>query len=115
MRREPTPFERKLWFALRAKRWGAAKFRRQTVIGGYIVDFSCRMPRQLVVEIDGDTHGLQEDCDERRTADLNARGYEVLRFTNADIGENLEGVLQFIEHALAAPLPSLSPEGERVI
>jgi very-short-patch-repair endonuclease len=39
MRREPTPFERKLWLALRAKRWNGAKFRRQVVIGGYIVDF----------------------------------------------------------------------------
>jgi very-short-patch-repair endonuclease len=115
MRREPTPFERKLWLALRAKRWGAAKFRRQTVIGGYIVDFSCRLPRKLVVEVDGDTHGTQQSAyDALRTKELEARGYHVLRFRNQDVGSNLEGVLHTIEKALAAPLPSLSPEGERV-
>jgi very-short-patch-repair endonuclease len=113
MRREPTPFERKLWLAVRAKRWNGAKFRRQMVIGGYIVDLACRLPRKLVVEVDGDTHGSQESYDSRRTADLLAKGYEVLRFTNRDVGENLEGVLLAIENALA-PLPSLSPEGERV-
>ena len=114
MRREPTPFERKLWLALRAKRWNGAKFRRQMVIGSYIVDFSCRLPRKLVVEVDGDTHGLQQQYDEDRTADLISKGYEVLRFTNSDVGDNLDGVLLAIENALAAPLPSLSPEGERV-
>ena len=114
MRREPTPFERKLWLALRAKRWNGAKFRRQMVIGSYIVDFSCRLPRKLVVEVDGDTHGLQQQYDEDRTADLISKGYEMLRFTNSDVGDNLDGVLLAIENALAAPLPSLSPEGERV-
>ena len=114
MRRESTPFERKLWLALRAKRWNGAKFRRQMVIGSYIVDFSCRLPRKLVVEVDGDTHGLQQSYDMRRTADLIARGYEVLRFTNSDVGGNIDGVLLTIEKALAAPLPALSPEGERV-
>jgi very-short-patch-repair endonuclease len=84
------------------------------VIGGYIVDFSCRLPRKLVIEVDGDTHGLQQSYDGRRTANLAARGYEVLRFTNRDVGENLEGVLLAIETALTAPLPSLSPAGERV-
>ncbi len=114
MRGEPTPFEHKLWLAVRAKRWNGAKFRRQVVIGGYIVDFACRLPRKLVVEVDGDSHGFQKSYDTRRTTDLNAKGYEVLRFTNRDVGENLEGVLLAIETALAAPLPSLSPEGERV-
>jgi very-short-patch-repair endonuclease len=84
------------------------------VISGYIVDFSCRLPRKLVVEVDGDTHGAQQAYDEHRTADLIGKGYEVLRFTNRDVGENLEGVLRAIELALEAPLPSLSPEGERV-
>jgi very-short-patch-repair endonuclease len=114
MRRESTPFERKLWLALRAKRWNGAKFRRQTVIGSYIVDFSCRLPRKLVVEVDGDTHAAQLDYDVRRTAELTGKGYQVLRFSNRDVPENIEGVLQSIEQALHAPLPSLSPGGERV-
>jgi very-short-patch-repair endonuclease len=113
MRREPTPFEHKLWLALRAKRWNNAKFRRQMVIGSYIVDFSCRLPCKLVVEVDGDTHAMQRVYDERRTAQLIAKGYQVLRFTNREVGENIEGVLLRIEEVLHAPLPAQDPPGER--
>ena len=121
MRREPTPFERKLWLALRAKRFNGAKFRQQVVIDRYIVDFACRIPRMLVIEVDGDTHAIQSDYDARRTAFLEAHGYEVLRFTNSDVATNLEGVLMTIADALnLSPSPSasfgrslLSLEGER--
>ena len=112
MRRDPTPFEQKLWLALRAKRFERAKFRRQMVIDRYIVDMACRLPRKLVIEADGDTHGASLDYDARRTEFLEAEGYRVLRFSNAEIGENFEGVLMTIQNAL--PLsPALSPEGER--
>ncbi len=84
------------------------------VIANYIVDFSCRLPRKLIVEVDGDTHASQQAYDSRRTAELIDNGYQVLRFTNRDVGNNIEGVLLRIEEALHAPLPSLSPEGERV-
>jgi very-short-patch-repair endonuclease len=121
MRREPTPFEEKLWLALRAKRFNAAKFRQQVVIDRYIVDFACRMPRMLVVEVDGDTHAVQPEYDAKRTALLESRGYEVLRFSNSDVATNFEGVLMTIADALnLSPSPSasfgrslLSPEGER--
>ena len=112
MRREPTPLEQRLWLALRAKRFVGAKFRRQVVIGRYIVDFACRLPKMLVIEIDGDTHGAQGGYDAERTAVLEARGYEVIRFTNAEVASNLEGVLTAVQNAL--PLsPALSPEGAR--
>ena len=114
MRREPTPFENKVWYALRAKRFNGAKFRQQVVIGRYVVDFACRIPRMLVIEIDGDTHSEREKYDEQRTAELQRRGYQVLRFTNSDVGTNMEGVLTMIAEALRSPLsPALSPEGER--
>jgi very-short-patch-repair endonuclease len=104
MRREPTPLEHRLWLALRAKRFEGAKFRRQVVIGRYIVDFACRSPRMLVIELDGDTHGAQADYDAQRTALLEARGYEVIRFTNADVASNLKGVLEAIANALPLSL-----------
>ena len=113
MRSEATPAEQKLWFELKAKRLGGAKFRRQVVIGRYIADFACRIPRMLIVEVDGDTHATRAAYDEARTFFLQSRGYEVVRFTNADIMTNLEGVLQMLERALTPPLPTLSPEGER--
>jgi very-short-patch-repair endonuclease len=114
LRTNQTPLEQKLWYALRAKRFEGAKFRRQVVIGRYIVDFACRIPRMLVIEVDGDTHTMQKDYDEQRTAYLEHKGYRVLRFTNVDVGTNLDGVLTMIAQALRSPLsPSLSPEGER--
>jgi very-short-patch-repair endonuclease len=110
MRRQPTPFERKLWLALRAKRFHAAKFRQQVVVGRYIADFACRIPRMLVVEVDGDTHALRPDYDERRTVFLKERGYDVLRLTNNDFATNFDGVLMTISDALQI---SLSPSGAR--
>jgi very-short-patch-repair endonuclease len=114
LRTEQTPLEQKLWYALRAKRFEGAKFRRQVVIGRYIVDFACRSPTMLIIEVDGDTHAGRERYDAQRTAFLENKGYRVLRFTNQDVATNDEGVLMVISQALQLPLsPALSPEGER--
>ena len=114
MRRELTPAERKLWHALRAKRFNGAKFRRQVVIGRYIADFACRLPTMLIVELDGDTHADRERYDAARDAFLRERGYRILRFSNLDVSSNLEGILTIIGDATQVPRsPTLSPEGER--
>ena len=106
-----TPAEARLWYHLRAKRFAGAKFRRQTVIGPYITDFTCRVA-MLVIEIDGDTHGSTADYDAGRTAYLNQQGWDVIRFTNTDVMQNIEAVLSTIAQRL--PLsPTLSPKGER--
>lgn len=110
MRRELTGPELKLWLELRAKRFGNAKFRRQVVIGPYIVDFACRSPTMLVVEVDGDTHADSRVHDARRTAFLNVLGYQVIRFSNAEVAGNLDGVLHAIAEALRSPpLPDPLP------
>ena len=103
MRREQTPAERKLWLELRAKRFEGAKFRRQVVIGRYIADFACRSP-MLIVEVDGDTHAERADYDAGRSLFLEQRGYRVIRFSNADVMSNLDGVLHAIGDALGLPL-----------
>ncbi|WP_315764725.1 endonuclease domain-containing protein [Sphingomonas sp. Y38-1Y] len=113
MRRRATEPEQRLWLALRGKRFDGVKFRRQKVVGTYIVDFAARDP-MIVVELDGDSHAGQIDYDERRTRFLEEQGYRVIRFTNKDVMTNLEGVLAAIAVTLA-PLPTLSPEGERAI
>ncbi|WP_299324603.1 endonuclease domain-containing protein [Parasphingopyxis sp.] len=113
MRREPTPAERKLWLALRAKRLGNAKFSRQVVIEPFIVDFASRK-LGLVIEIDGDTHDFSDEDDLRRTRFLEKQGYRIMRFTNAEVMGNMEGVLRAIEEKLQdAPLPNPLPAGER--
>ena len=109
MRREMTAPERRLWYALRAKRLGGAKFRRQVVIDRYIADFACRIPQMLIVEVDGETHTGRERYDAARTASLEERGYRMLRFTNDEVMSNLDGVLIRIAEALTPPLPDPLP------
>ncbi len=111
LRSSLTPAEARLWYNLRAKRLAGIKFRRQTVIGPYVADFTCRTA-MLVIEIDGDTHGSTAQYDAQRTAYLERHGWSVLRFTNADVLHNLEAVLSTVAQRI--PLsPALSPEGER--
>ncbi len=116
-RKAMTEPETRLWFALRAKRFEAVKFRRQKVIGTYIADFAANDPK-LVIELDGDTHATQAHYDAARTRFLEQQGYAVLRFANRDVMTNMDGVLTRILEVLAGsrtqpPLPTLSPEGER--
>ena len=119
LRRDLTPAETRLWYHLRAKRFSGAKFRRQTVIGPFIADFTCRAA-MLVIEIDGDTHGATAEYDAERTAYLEQQGWQVLRFTNTDVMRNLEAVLSMIAQRLPLSLTSMrvtclssTPEGER--
>ena len=115
MRSGATEPEQRLWLALRARRFEHVKFRRQKVIGPYIVDFASRNP-MLVIEIDGDSHGTTKEKDDLRTRFLETQGYKVIRFANKDVMENMEGVLTTIGSIVGqSPLPTLSPEGERAI
>ncbi|MDT8760334.1 DUF559 domain-containing protein [Sphingomonas psychrotolerans] len=116
MRANPTPTEAVMWRILRAKQFENVKFARQVVIAPYIADFVARS-RKLIVEIDGDTHALCEAKDGRRTAWLERQGYRVIRFTNYEVGGNIDGVAQAIGGALAAlPLSQPSPRrGEDII
>ena len=113
MRSNPTPPEARLWYNLRAKRFEAVKFSHQVVSYPYIADFVARS-QKFVIEVDGDTHADDGAYDTRRTAWLEHQGYRVIRFNNADVMNNLEGVLETISLALGtAPLPDPLPEGER--
>jgi very-short-patch-repair endonuclease len=69
----------------------------------------------LIVELDGGQHADQVEYDERRTHQLQAMGYRVLRFWNNDVLVNIERVLEVMLEILAspAPHPNLLPAGER--
>ena len=123
MRRNPTEPERRIWMELRNSRFYGFKFRRQVVIGNRIVDFFCPA-KGLAVEVDGHTHEFARDRAldarlERKT------GFEVIRFTNSDVIENISGVLQALKITLERradrwlrvglhhpPTPSSKEEGE---
>jgi release factor-specific protein-(glutamine-N5) methyltransferase len=99
MRSNPTEPEHRLWLALRDRRLGGYKFRRQAIIGARIVDFFCPA-KSLVIEIDGNTH--DRDRDLRRDAQMKAQfGFDVLRFTNLEVMQNLDGVLTAVELKLS--------------
>ncbi len=100
-----TDAERKLWGKLRNRQLLGCKFRRQQPIGSYIADFVCQEHR-LVVEADGSQHADSES-DAVRTALFESLGYRVIRFWNADVLLNIDGVLTVIADALAnAPSPT---------
>ena len=107
-RKAPTPAEQRLWFALRAERFARVKFRRQKVIGPFIADFASNAPK-LVIELDGHLHGETVAYDAQRTAYLTQAGYRVVRFANADVMHNLEGVLRQLEDVVHDPLSQPSP------
>jgi very-short-patch-repair endonuclease len=94
LRRAQTSAEIKLWGGLRKRSLNGYRFVRQVQIGNYIVDFLCR-EKSLIIEVDGATHGDAHEVayDTKRTAFLEARGFEVFRVWNADVYENLNGVL----------------------
>src|SRR5512133_4302682 len=93
MRREPIPAEA-LWKILRNRNLHGLKFRRQHPILFYIADFYCHELR-LVVEVDGTIHFTpsQIEKDKKRTANLEANGIRVVRFTNEQVLERIGEVV----------------------
>ena len=105
-----TDAERKLWSLLRRKQLGV-KFRRQVPIGQYVVDFCC-VKAKLIIELDGSQHftdiGIQSDVE--RDDYLQRIGYKVMRYSNYEIFENGDGVLQDVfEHLKLKTGRSLDP------
>lgn len=98
----PTEAEALLWEALRDKKNGNFKFRRQHPIGPYILDFYCHASK-LAIEIDGGYHNSkdQADYDKNRTVYLEQQGLKVIRFSNDQIVNNLDVVLEEIQHHLS--------------
>ena len=110
LRREQTRFEAELWQQLRAKRFGAFKFRRQQPIGPYIVDFIC-FHSHLIVELDGGQH-LAPDAlahDGQRSMVLTKEGFEVLRFWNHEVLQQTDVVLQQIANVAQRRAVTLTP------
>ncbi|PIR38909.1 MAG: isoleucine--tRNA ligase [Alphaproteobacteria bacterium CG11_big_fil_rev_8_21_14_0_20_39_49] len=95
LRKESTKEEAKLWKYLSGKQLDGFRFRRQQPIYKYIVDFFCPAAN-LIIELDGSQHVEQKEYDDKRTAFLESKGYQVLRFWNNEVNENIEGVVEKI-------------------
>ncbi|MCL4492250.1 MAG: DUF559 domain-containing protein [Nitrospirae bacterium] len=115
LRNSLTPAEAKLWSLLKNSQLKGRKFRRQHSVGPYVLDFYCPSER-LCIELDGATHFTDGgyEYDTARTEYLEALGIRVMRFENADVFENTEGVLEEIMRTIffrTTPDPSLTKEG----
>ncbi len=97
-RRHPTPSEGILWEALRGRKLGA-KFRRQVILGSYIVDFLAPEAK-LVVEVDGASHQWKAAQDAARDRGLAAHGMRVVRVKAWHVERELETVLTQVRAAL---------------
>ena len=108
LRSDMTDVERKLWNAMRGKQLEGCRFRRQHPIGAYVADFAC-VERMLVIELDGGQHQDQEAYDEDRSRYLNQQGWQIVRFWNNEVLENLDGVLEVIVKELQSASPQHIP------
>ncbi len=109
MRTEPTAAENLLWQRLRNRQLLGFKFRRQHSIERFIVDFYCA-EAGLVVEVEGSIHQYQQEEDQLRQAYLESRGLNVLRFSNDDVMNRMDQVLNHISDSLSSP-SSLTERG----
>ena len=103
LRQNQTHAEKAMWRLLRDRQLNGAKFRRQHVVGNYILDFYC-IATKLAVELDGGQHAepAQLEYDTQRAAVLAEQGIRVLRFSNNEALVNPQGVLQMIAEEIEA-------------
>ena len=91
LRTRQTEAESMLWGALRSRRLCGLKFRRQYPIDPFIVDFVC-ISKKLVVEIDGGYHDFVYENDRSRQEKIEAEGWNVIRFSNEDVLDDVDAV-----------------------
>ena len=103
LRAAMTDAEHRLWFRLRRKQLLGVQFYRQKPIGKYIVDFYAPAVA-LVIEVDGGQHfeASQARRDERRTAYLETQNLRVLRFTDREVLQQLDAVVDAVFAAVSA-------------
>jgi len=107
LRNIQTDAEALLWAYLKNSQLGL-KFRRQHPLGIYIADFYCHK-RKLIIELDGSIHNIPDIAanDIIRQGHLEGDGFKVLRFSNNQIFNQLEQVLNTIKDELNPLIPML--------
>jgi very-short-patch-repair endonuclease len=94
-----SPIEQRLWHALRVSQLGSS-FRRQHPVGPFVLDFYAPS-LGLAIELDGDEHAMSVRRDAARTRILAGKGIRVIRFSNREVWNNLESVLQAITQEIS--------------
>ena len=115
LRKKMTKEENLLWYNF--LRLYPIQFRRQYVIGNYIVDFYCHKAK-LAVELDGSQHYEpdKQQKDRERTEYLQLQGVQVLRFSNLDVLQHFRAVCEVIDREVQKKLTpeNTLPRGEGV-
>ena len=109
LRKQMTKEECHLWFDyLMTYR---PKFRKQTIIGHYIVDFYCAQAK-LAVELDGSQHYEEDgkEYDRKRSKELEELGVMVIRFQNNEVMQVFEGVCERIDQYVKKRIAELKDE-----
>ena len=91
-----------LWKRLKDRNIFENKFLRQYSVDRYIIDFYCAKLK-LGIEVDGDSHFVTEEVlkkDKEREEYIKRFGIEIIRFTNSDVCENINGVLEVIRNKI---------------
>lgn len=98
-RRDMTPAERRMWYDILKNL--PFRFLRQRVIGNYIADFYCAA-KQLIIEVDGDSHFSEEAIayDRERTTYFSGLNIKVVRFRNDEVLGNPDAVFEELSSLL---------------
>ncbi len=110
LRKNETIAEKIMWNELRNKKVNGLKFRRQVPYDRFILDFLCPK-KKLIIEIDGSSHNGFEEKDKERDHYFISKGYTVLRFSNDEVINYLEKVLNEIRNLT----PTLSYEERELL
>ncbi len=94
-RNNMTECEKMLWEKISRKQLNGLKFRRQFPVGRYIADFY-NHDKRLIIEVDGSVHNEQKEYDKKRERYLEASGCTIIRFTNDEIINNIDLVIEKI-------------------
>jgi very-short-patch-repair endonuclease len=111
LRNKMPPAEQLVWARLKGKQVENCKFRRQYSVGAFVIDFYS-VEIKLAIEIDGESHFQDgaEIYDRERQSLIESAGVRFVRFTNQQVYEELDAVIESISQMICAlrELPQLS-------
>jgi very-short-patch-repair endonuclease len=112
LRNNSTPAEKILWEELRRRNIKGEKFLRQFpifIVNGtgkrsfYIADFYSAKSK-LVIEVDGPIHLLKKEYDANRDLVMQSWGFNIIRFTNDEVMNELNSVVKRIDDYLSVAI-----------
>ena len=107
LRKNMTNAEKVLWKKFRRRQILGTQWFRQRSIGDFIVDFYYPTAK-FIIEVDGGQHFEEEGrlADKARDEEIAHLGFQVLRFTNREVLDNIDGVLRKIIEEIQKSLPT---------